>query len=141
MYIVPSSGGAPRQLEAAFTSAGAPVWFPDGRHLLFLGRRDASVPTEKTYDWWVASLDGSPPVKTGAYERAHKYALRIPSTNVPKALPWRQRTQISRRLLIKRPGAMRLRVLDDAAPQRSVVLLDGGNQQNHPGWLFHHPTF
>src|ERR1700721_848576 len=50
----------------------------------------------------------------------HKYALRVPSTNDAKALPGCQRTQISRRLFIKRPRAMGLRVLDDAAPKRSM---------------------
>jgi Tol biopolymer transport system component len=69
LYVIPASGGIPKQLEPAFTSAGFPIWLPDGKHLLFLGRRDATAPPEQTYDWWVASLDGSPAVKTGAYDR------------------------------------------------------------------------
>jgi eukaryotic-like serine/threonine-protein kinase len=69
MYVIPAFGGTPKHIEPGFTSAGFPVWLPDGKHLLFLGRRDAVGAAEKTYDWWVASLDGSPAVKTGAYER------------------------------------------------------------------------
>ena len=68
LYVIPASGGTPKHLEPGFTSAGYPIWFPDGKHLLFLGRRDATGSPENTYDWWVASLDGSPAVKTGAYE-------------------------------------------------------------------------
>ena len=69
MYVMPASGGPPKQIEPGFTSAGFPVWLSDGNHLLFLGRRDASGAADNTYDWWVASLDGSPAVKTGAYEK------------------------------------------------------------------------
>ena len=43
----------------------APVWAPDGKSLLFLGRSDASVPLADSLDWWWAKLDGSPPVKVG----------------------------------------------------------------------------
>jgi Tol biopolymer transport system component/predicted Ser/Thr protein kinase len=77
-YVVSSDGGQPRQIQADFFSAFAPIWSPDGKHLLFDGTRDSS-PAD--FDWWVVPSDGGTPVKTGAYGilRQHKLAGSIPS--------------------------------------------------------------
>jgi Tol biopolymer transport system component/DNA-binding winged helix-turn-helix (wHTH) protein len=75
IYIVPSAGGAPREVRPDFASAAYPTWTPDGRHLLFLGNRDPNLffePTGQTapaaagVDWWVTPMDGGPAVATGA---------------------------------------------------------------------------
>jgi Tol biopolymer transport system component len=63
MFLVPSEGGTPRQLLADFLSASCPVWLPDGKHLLFRGRRRGGPP-----DWWVVSLDEKTIAETGARE-------------------------------------------------------------------------
>jgi Tol biopolymer transport system component len=60
MYVVPSEGGPPRQVQPGFTTAREAVWSPDGKHLLFAGQFGAKR------DWWVTPLDGGPAVQTGA---------------------------------------------------------------------------
>jgi serine/threonine protein kinase/Tol biopolymer transport system component len=69
MYLVPPQGGVPRSFQPDFTvspyagTGPVPVWSPDGKFVLFAG---APVRDRKKYDWWVAPLDGGPPVATGA---------------------------------------------------------------------------
>jgi Tol biopolymer transport system component/tRNA A-37 threonylcarbamoyl transferase component Bud32 len=66
VYVVRSTGSESRRLAATFFSAYAPLWSPDGRHVLFLGAEDDTKPVAERYDWWVAPVDGGPPVVTGA---------------------------------------------------------------------------
>jgi Tol biopolymer transport system component len=63
IYLVSSGGGQPKQLQLGpdFRAANHPVWSPDGKRILFLGIQQTEEP-----DWWVASLTGDPPIKTGA---------------------------------------------------------------------------
>ena len=65
LYIVPAQGGEPRQLASAFLSAFYPVWSPDSKYVLFLGAESDKMPVNDRYDWWVAPMDGTPPVATG----------------------------------------------------------------------------
>ncbi|MEK7752439.1 MAG: hypothetical protein AAB654_11025, partial [Acidobacteriota bacterium] len=62
IYVIPSGGGPPRQLVVDFADARQPIWSPDGAHILFHGVRRPQEPA----DWWVAPLDGRPPVPTRA---------------------------------------------------------------------------
>jgi Tol biopolymer transport system component/DNA-binding winged helix-turn-helix (wHTH) protein len=56
-YIVRVAGGQPRILQFdPKIRTRSPVWSPDGQRLL--------VSTGD--DWWIAPLDGGPPIKTGA---------------------------------------------------------------------------
>ena len=64
LYIVPAQGGGPRQLASTFLSAYYPVWSPDSKCVLFLGAESDKKPVNDRYDWWVAPLDGSPPIAT-----------------------------------------------------------------------------
>ena len=74
IYVVPTSGGRPKQLAPEFLNAAYPVWFPDGKRLLFLGNRNA---TARIYDdWYVAPLDGGPVTGTGALELFRQQGLR-----------------------------------------------------------------
>ncbi len=67
VYIVPSGGGAPVQLQPDFAAAGYPVWAPDSRHILFLGTRDSNEFHEQgSVDWWVTPIEGGPVKRTGA---------------------------------------------------------------------------
>jgi len=68
IYVIPAGGGAPKQLVADFADARQPVWSPDGTNILFHGVRLAQEPA----DWWVAPLDGRPPVPMRALS-----ALRV----------------------------------------------------------------
>ena len=69
-YLVSPKGGEPRQILSdflfGFMMHGATlVWSPDGKYLLFRGRR---VNDPKSTDWWVAPADGGEPVRTHAIE-------------------------------------------------------------------------
>jgi serine/threonine protein kinase/Tol biopolymer transport system component len=69
MYLVRPQGGASRPFQPDFAvspyagTGPVPVWSPDGKFVLFAG---APVRDRKKYDWWVAPLDGGPPVAAGA---------------------------------------------------------------------------
>jgi eukaryotic-like serine/threonine-protein kinase len=73
IYVIPTSGGPPRQVRPEFVGAAYPEWTPDGRHLLFLGNRDLTLAVDESIDWWVTPLDEGTPVATGAFTitRAH----------------------------------------------------------------------
>ena len=68
LFTIPLAGGAPHRIASGFEVARDPVWAPDGRSLVFLGRGDRQRPVAETFDWWWAPLDGRSPVKTGMFE-------------------------------------------------------------------------
>ncbi len=75
MFLVPARGGAPMPFQPEFCVAdlaagSAPVWSPDGKFIIFNGRR-LNDPT--SLDWWVAPAASGPAVRTGAHR-----ALSLP---------------------------------------------------------------
>ncbi len=77
LYVVPSTGGQPKQLfptkiptYSPFgpVHARSPVWTPDGKHVLF-----------RTYleDWYVVPLDGGPAAKTGVTELLRRHGFSV----------------------------------------------------------------
>jgi serine/threonine protein kinase len=70
LYVMSLAGGEPQPVAATLRSARAPVWAPDGRSLLFLGRTDNRTPVADSFDWYWVKLDGSAPVKVGLLEDA-----------------------------------------------------------------------
>jgi Tol biopolymer transport system component len=70
IYVAPSTGGAPRQIQPGFVGAAYPTWSPDSEHLMFLGYPDKNEPLQETLDWWVTPLTGGPAIKTGALDAA-----------------------------------------------------------------------
>jgi serine/threonine protein kinase/Tol biopolymer transport system component len=65
VYVVSLSGGTPVRVLPDFQVVRDPVWLPDGGSLLVAGRRDQKSQLADSFDWWLARLDGTPPVKTG----------------------------------------------------------------------------
>ncbi|MGZ8867079.1 MAG: protein kinase domain-containing protein, partial [Thermoanaerobaculia bacterium] len=68
LHIVSQEGGESVAFRPEFTVSGTavgagPVWSPDGRHLLFRGRR---LSDQKSDDWWVAPIGDGDVVPTGA---------------------------------------------------------------------------
>ncbi|HJR58272.1 MAG TPA: protein kinase [Vicinamibacterales bacterium] len=70
LFVVSLAGGEPLRLAPVFRSVKAPVWAPDGRSLLVLGRSTDRAPLEESFDWWWIKLDGSAPVKVGLLSTA-----------------------------------------------------------------------
>jgi serine/threonine protein kinase/Tol biopolymer transport system component len=68
VFVASLGGGAPTPIVPNFATARNPVWAPDGRSLLILGRRDRSGPLAEAFDWWWVPLDGGVLVKTGLFE-------------------------------------------------------------------------
>ena len=65
-YVIAAGGGTPREIHPEFAASGYPVWAPDGKHLLFLGNRDANEFRDNSMDWWVTDLESGEAVRTGA---------------------------------------------------------------------------
>jgi Tol biopolymer transport system component len=83
MFLVPAQGGIPVPFQPDFgvvglSAASAPVWSPDGKHLIFNGRRGNDP---ASYDWWVAPAAGGPAVRTGA----HPSLALFPAWDSPSA--------------------------------------------------------
>jgi Tol biopolymer transport system component len=78
MFVVPANGGAPEQLAADFAVARHPIWSPDGRGILFFGRRrdaagenatrvDLYMEADTDFDWWWLPASGATATPTGIY--------------------------------------------------------------------------
>ncbi|MCH7946150.1 MAG: PD40 domain-containing protein [Armatimonadetes bacterium] len=76
-YILPSMGGEPIQLDLAFSATRHPIWSPDGKHLLLLGRL-ARGEGNGGLDWWLVPVDGGTPIKTGVLEALERQRLSPP---------------------------------------------------------------
>ena len=57
LFVVDTTGGAPRQYTREPGSAGAPEWAPDGESIVYLGKRDGDG---KTQLWRIAADGGEP---------------------------------------------------------------------------------
>ena len=77
IYLVPATGGAPRELETDVPWAMLPVWSPDGKRLLFLGNTDPTGSIMATADWWSVPVVGGKAVKSGAAEAFGKAGLHF----------------------------------------------------------------
>ena len=62
-YIIPSTGGHPRPIDGLAASM-YPVWSPDGKAILAVGRKTLDLMAEKFPDWWVVPAGGGTPIST-----------------------------------------------------------------------------
>jgi serine/threonine protein kinase len=66
LYVAPAGGGPASPVAAGFYRTQAPVWSPDGRHLLFWGQRDRDAATDGHVDWYITEVPAGPPTPTEA---------------------------------------------------------------------------
>jgi eukaryotic-like serine/threonine-protein kinase len=66
IYVLPTTGGTPRQIRPDFSSASYPVWSPDSKSLLFLGRPSSERRMLDTIDWYLTAIGPGELKKTGA---------------------------------------------------------------------------
>ncbi len=83
IFVVPATGGAPRQLAVDLAAARHPIWSPDGKRLLFFGTR-RNPGHDYPYDWWTTTPDGAAASDTGALAALRSHNLRFaPTTEFP----------------------------------------------------------
>jgi Tol biopolymer transport system component/tRNA A-37 threonylcarbamoyl transferase component Bud32 len=75
IYLVQATGGAPMAWHPEFSSAMDPVWSPDSRFLLFMGKRDPNRRWPDGADWWIAPVVGGEPHSVGAFDRIGRQAI------------------------------------------------------------------
>jgi len=85
VWVVPEAGGQPRRVGANFTTAGFPIWSPDGSHLLISGYTSAKAFDPSAIDWWVLATNGGGAIRTGAYDAMIRGGA--PVTVYRKAVP------------------------------------------------------
>ena len=74
--IVPASGGPPQVVEAGLPIATAPIWSPDGQHLMFVGSEEPGrIGKQIDLDWWLVPAAGGEPVRLGARELFERHGL------------------------------------------------------------------
>ena len=76
-YLIPAQGGDSHLVQPDFADSRYPVWSPDGRNILFLGTRDASLSPSTASDWWVVPQGVGQAVPTGALGLIRQQGLRL----------------------------------------------------------------
>ena len=71
IFLAPSRGGPSTRLKTGLLAVDAPIWSPDGRHILCEGFADSS----EVSDWWVVPVEGGRAVSTGARSLLERYGL------------------------------------------------------------------
>jgi len=82
-FLVAATGGEGRQIAAGFDFAAKPLWSPDGKALLLLGRSEPSDYTGGGLDWWIQPLDGSTATAIGLAD-----LLRARRMGFPTEVAW-----------------------------------------------------
>ena len=73
IYIVPATGGPPKQLRPEFASARPPVWVPEDQRIIFRGARDG-----KDFEWWAAPMEGGEALRIRAFDTYERMRFRGP---------------------------------------------------------------
>jgi len=73
--LVSPHDGQTRNLSAGFAAARYPVWVPDGKKVLFLGKKGSSGPGAGVVDWWLVTVDGKETRPTGILEHLQAQGL------------------------------------------------------------------
>ncbi len=89
LFVVPTNGGTPREVQTDLQESGQPIWAPDGKHLIVYGSRGdyTDLPMGSpgvAGDWWVVPLDGGAATGMGALGALRQQGL---SVDYPSAIP------------------------------------------------------
>jgi Tol biopolymer transport system component len=92
VWVVPVTGGQPRQVGPHFTVARYPIWSPDGKHLLFSGYTSTKALESSSIDWWLVATNGGETVKTEARDALSHAGLSVTdfagNPSVPRPACW-----------------------------------------------------
>jgi len=66
IFVVPAQGGPVRQICSAFSSAAYPIWSPDGKSILFAGRKTFPS-TYREPIVWTTKVENCAPLSVGAW--------------------------------------------------------------------------
>lgn len=94
VFIVPASGGPPRELPTGLAHAAHPVWSPDGKHLVVYGSRIPFAqlplgPAKPAADWWILPAEGGTAQPTGAFGYLEKQGFATTSlVEIPRPGYW-----------------------------------------------------
>jgi Tol biopolymer transport system component len=86
-FTVPAVGGPPTAIEPSFASARYPLWSSDGKRILFIGAR-IQDDIAASQDWWIASTNGEPSMKTGASDAFTRQRISGPGGFVMAPTDW-----------------------------------------------------
>lgn len=75
VYVKPTRGGPARQVQTNLMAEFWPVWSPDSKRLLVIGRPDAKQDPSVNVDWWVVPLNGGVAVKAFALSSFRRQKL------------------------------------------------------------------
>jgi len=81
VWVKPATGGPATPLDAGLVATYWPIWAPDSKRLLLVGKPDTKQDSSVSVDWWVAPLDGGPAVKTFALDSFSAQNLKPPMGN------------------------------------------------------------
>lgn len=88
VWVVPVTGGTPRQIGVNFTAARQPIWLPDGKRLLLIGYTSNKAYDSSAIDWWVVATHGGAAIQTGLHDALVRNALWSEgSTSTPVLRP------------------------------------------------------
>jgi Tol biopolymer transport system component len=81
VYVKPANGGPAKLVETNLVATCWPIWAPDSKHLLVMGKPDTKVESSISVDWFVIPLQGGPPVKVSALPQFRSQKLSPPLGN------------------------------------------------------------
>jgi Tol biopolymer transport system component len=90
IFVVPATGGPPLRLATNLVNAGDPVWAPDGKSLLVLGRKGRSGP-DVALDWWRVPLEpDAPAVQSGVFGQLadQGFRMELDTVTIPSPRAW-----------------------------------------------------
>ncbi len=78
VYVRPAKGGPAKAVSTNLAATFWPVWVPDSKRLLLIGKPNTQEEPTVSVDWWIVPINGDPIVKTSALAAFRKQRLTPP---------------------------------------------------------------